>query len=68
MIEEYEFEEMKKEEIRKNKKLKERKRERTTNEEEATFIQSKTKTVRGEYCKHLWENDIFPKSRKVVKI
>jgi len=22
------------------------------------------KTVRGEYCKHLWENDIFPK-RKV---
>ncbi len=23
------------------------------------------KTVRGEYCKHLWENDIFPKSRKV---
>lgn len=22
------------------------------------------KTVRGEFCKHLWENDIFPK-RKV---
>ncbi|WP_239704750.1 MULTISPECIES: SA1788 family PVL leukocidin-associated protein [unclassified Mammaliicoccus] len=65
MIEEYEFEEMKKEETRKKRKAKREKKEKELlMKKKPHLFKVQQKTVRGEYCKHLWENDIFPK-RKV---